>query len=237
MELIPVIDLMSGKAVKAERGDRARYRPLSTQLSPSPEPEAVLSAFLKLHPFRTVYIADLDAIERRGSNATALRRLRAAQPQVTFWVDCGLSGEAECRAWFSQNGDHLVLGSESQSDLTTLNALTARAEADRLLLSLDFRGAQLLGPPALLEKPTAWPDRIICMTLERVGSGSGVDFARLADLKRRAPQRSFYAAGGVKGEDDLARLQTAGAAGVLLASALHDGALTAEAIRRHSRWP
>ena len=84
--------------------------------------------------------------------------------------------------------------------------LTARAEADRLLLSLDFRGAQLLGPPALLEKPTAWPDRIICMTLERVGSGSGVDFGRLADLKRRAPQRSVYAAGGVKGEDDLARV-------------------------------
>lgn len=234
MELIPVIDLMGGKAVRAERGDRARYRPLSSALSPSAEPEAVLAAFLKLHPFRTVYVADLDAIERRGSNAMVLRRLRASQPRVTFWVDCGLSGEAECRAWFSQNGDHLVLGSESQSDLTTLNALTARAEADRLLLSLDFRGAQFLGPPALLEKPTAWPDRIICMTLERVGSGAGVDLGRLADLKRRAPRRSFYAAGGVRGEDDLARLAMAGAAGVLIASALHDAALTHEAIRRHS---
>ena len=235
MELIPVIDLMGGKAVRAERGDRARYRPLSSALSPSPEPEAVLAAFLKLHPFSTVYVADLDAIERRGSNAMVLRRLRAAQPQITFWVDCGLSREAECRAWFSQNSDHLVLGSESLSDLTTLNALTARAEADRLLLSLDFRGAQFLGPSVLLEKPTAWPDRIICMTLERVGSGAGVDLGRLADLKRRAPQRRFYAAGGVRGEEDLARLTTAGAAGVLIASALHDGALTREAIRLHSR--
>jgi phosphoribosylformimino-5-aminoimidazole carboxamide ribotide isomerase len=71
--------------------------------------------------------------------------------------------------------------------------------------------------------------------LERVGSGSGVDFGRLADLKRRAPQRSVYAAGGVKGEDDLARLQTAGAAGVLLASALHDGKLSAEAIGKYGR--
>jgi phosphoribosylformimino-5-aminoimidazole carboxamide ribotide isomerase len=164
-----------------------------------------------------------------------LRRLRAAQPQVTFWVDCGLAQEAECRSWFSQNGDHLVLGSESQTDLTTLNALTARAEADRLLLSLDFQGPRFLGPPALLEKPTAWPDRIICMTLERVGSGSGVDLARLSDLQRRAPQRSFYAAGGVKGEDDLARLRGAGASGVLLASALHDGRLSAEAIAKYDR--
>ena len=92
MELIPVIDLLGGKAVKAEHGDRARYRPLSSQLSPSPEPEAVLAAFLKLHPFRTVYIADLDAIERHGSNATVLRRLRArpsaapgSRRMVTTW--------------------------------------------------------------------------------------------------------------------------------------------------------
>lgn len=233
MEIIPVIDLIGGKAVRAERGERARYRPLSSPLSPSPEPEAVLAAFLALHPFRTVYIADLDAIERRGSNAAVLRRLRAAQPRVALWVDCGLSGEAECRSWLSQNGDHLVLGSESQSDLATLNALTARAEADRLLLSLDFQGARFLGPPALLERPAVWPDRIICMTLERVGSGSGADLGRIAELRRRAPQRRIYAAGGVRGEDDLARLETAGAAGVLLASALHDGALTAKAIGRY----
>ncbi len=235
MELIPVIDLIGAKVVRAERGERARYRPLSSSLSPSPEPEAVLSALLKLYPFRTVYFADLDAIERRGSNAAVLRRLKAARPEVTFWVDCGLSGEAECRSWLSQNSDHLVLGSESQSDLSILNALTARAEADRLLLSLDFRGARFLGPPALLERATAWPDRIICMNLERVGSGAGTDLGLLADLKRRAPQRSFYAAGGVRGEEDLARLERSGAAGVLLASALHDGALSEEAIGRHCR--
>ena len=235
MELIPVLDLMKGQVVRGERGERARYKPLSSTLSPTPEPEAVLASLLKLYPFRTVYVADLDAIERRGSNAMVLRRLRAAQPQVTFWVDNGLSGEAECRAWFSQNADHLVLGSESQSDLTTLNALTARAEVDRLLLSLDFRGGQFLGPQALLEKPTSWPDRIICMTLERVGSGAGADLTRLAELKRRAPNRSLFAAGGVRGEDDLARLGMAGVSGVLLASALHDGSLTAEAIARHMR--
>jgi phosphoribosylformimino-5-aminoimidazole carboxamide ribotide isomerase len=72
------------------------------------------------------------------------------------------------------------------------------------------------------------------MNLERVGSGGGADLGLLADLKRRAPQRSFYAAGGVRGEEDLARLERAGAAGVLLASALHDGAISEEAIRRRS---
>ena len=116
-----------------------------------------------------------------------------------------------------------------------MNALTARATADRLLLSLDFRGSQFLGPPALLERATAWPDRVICMNLERVGSGAGADLGLLADLKRRAPQLSFYAAGGVRGEEDLVRLERSGATGVLLASALHDGAISEEAIRRHSR--
>ena len=78
MELIPVLDLMKGQVVRGERGERARYKPYALPLSPTtPEPETVLTALLKLYPFRTVYVADLDAIERRGSNAMVLRRLAA----------------------------------------------------------------------------------------------------------------------------------------------------------------
>lgn len=235
MELVPVVDLMGGKVVRALKGDRASYRPLSSPLSPTADPEAVVDAFLGLHPFPAIYIADLDSIQRRGGNGQVVRRLRAAFPSVGFWVDSGLSGEAECRAWLAQNRAHLVLGSESQTDLGTLNALSTRADADRLLLSLDFRGAEFLGPSQLLDRPTSWPTRTICMTLERVGAGGGVDLQRLLDLKRRAPNHRLYAAGGVRGEDDLDRLAAVGAAGVLLASALHDGAIGRVAIERHHR--
>jgi phosphoribosylformimino-5-aminoimidazole carboxamide ribotide isomerase len=64
------------------------------------------------------------------------------------------------------------------------------------------------------------------MTLARVGSGAGPDFDRLAEIRAAAPDRALYAAGGVRGADDLAALNRLGVGGALVASALHDGSLT-----------
>lgn len=100
--------------------------------------------------------------------------------------------------------------------------------AARLVLSLDFRGDDFMGPPALLQRTELWPSRIIVMTLARVGGGAGPDLERLAALQSRAPDRRFYAAGGVRGPADLEALRRQGAAGVLVASALHDGRLRPE---------
>ena len=41
------------------------------------------------------------------------------------------------------------------------------------------------------------------MTLARVGSGGGPDLDRLRALRRMAPGKRLYAAGGVRGADDL----------------------------------
>ncbi|MGH8742671.1 MAG: HisA/HisF-related TIM barrel protein, partial [Burkholderiales bacterium] len=50
--------------------------------------------------------------------------------------------------------------------------------------------------------------------------------ALLRSLKRRAPQKKFYAAGGVRDARDLESLRRAGAYGALLARALHERRLT-----------
>ncbi len=61
------------------------------------------------------------------------------------------------------------------------------------------------------------------MTLARVGSGAGPDLARLAAIRSVAGEREIYAAGGVRDAVDLSALKAAGAAGALIATALHDG--------------
>jgi uncharacterized protein related to proFAR isomerase len=61
------------------------------------------------------------------------------------------------------------------------------------------------------------------MTLARVGADEGPDLGLLKSIIARAGQRQVFAAGGVRGRDDLQVLQDAGVAGVLIASALHDG--------------
>ena len=68
-----------------------------------------------------------------------------------------------------------------------------------------------------------WPARVIVMTLDRVGSQSGPDLERLRTVKAAAKDRAIYAAGGVRGADDLQLLMNAGITGVLVASGLHSG--------------
>jgi phosphoribosylformimino-5-aminoimidazole carboxamide ribotide isomerase len=70
------------------------------------------------------------------------------------------------------------------------------------------------------------------MTLARVGSGEGPDLARLGQIMGKNPGHRLYAAGGVRDLDDLKGLNDAGAAGVLVASALHDGRIGPDALAR-----
>ena len=133
------------------------------------------------------------------------------------------------QTWLALRMGDLVLGSETQVDDRLVRQL---AGDERIVLSLDFRGDAFQGPPEVLANPRAWPRRIIAMTLARVGSGAGPDMGRLAALRRAAPDRRLYAAGGVRDLADVQALARADIAGALVASALHDERLTAGDIAR-----
>jgi len=228
-EVIPVIDLMGGSVVHARAGERDRYRPIVTPLAASCEPADVVRGLLALHPFRSLYIADLDAIQGRGDHVAAVRVLKAAFPGVAFWVDAAFAGECSCRRFLGCGMGRLVLGSESQPGTHLLEVL---AGEDGVVLSLDFRGEARLGPAELFERRELWPRRLIVMTLAAVGGEGGPDYSRLGEVLATADGREVYAAGGVRGVGDLERLAGMGCAGVLVASALHDGRITAAELAR-----
>ena len=229
MEIIPVIDLKGGQAVHARKGERQAYRPVKSPLCPDSAPLAVVRSYLELYPFRRLYVADLDAILRQGDNRAALDAMAAAHPELTFWVDSGLGDAAAYERWRAGGLGVPVIGSESLDDPDLLVRLAA--SRTRFVLSLDFQGDRFLGPADLATRPDLWPDDLIVMTLARVGSGAGPDLARLAAIAAAAPGRRLFAAGGLRDAADLTALARAGAAGTLVASALHDGRLTAADIR------
>jgi phosphoribosylformimino-5-aminoimidazole carboxamide ribotide isomerase len=219
LEAIPVIDLMDGAVVRAQVGDRASYRPLESPLSPTSDPVAVVRGLLTIYPFSTLYVADLDAIERHGDNFPALRRIRAEFPTLQMWVDNGAADLPALEALIGADLGTPVIGSESQRD----SKLVAQHRgSSRVVLSLDFRGDAFQGPGEILAEPALWPRRIIVMTLARVGSGAGPDLARLAEIRAIADGCEIYAAGGVRDAADLSALKAAGASGALIATALHE---------------
>src|SRR4051812_44656392 len=223
MEIIPVIDLKGGQVVHARMGQRDFYRPIETPLAPTSDPLDVTRGVLSVFPFRSLYVADLDAIERTGNNDAVLVRLRDAHPALELWLDNGVAEPEAARRFLDAALGRLVLGSEAQRDA----ALAASLKDDPgVVLSLDFRGDAFLGAPSLLAQPELWPARVIVMTLARVGSGAGPDIARLREIRARAPNAALYAAGGVRNAGDVAALKREGIAGALVASSLHAGELT-----------
>ena len=223
MQVIPVLDLKGGLVVHARMGKRDQYRPIETPLSPTSKPIDVARGLSSIYPFASFYVADIDAIAGAGSNDAVLAELRAEFPQTTFWVDNGIADRASAERWLDAALGHLVLGSETMKDQAVLRWL---CKDDRIVLSLDYRGDDFVGPAELPSDIDMWPSRVIAMTLARVGSRMGPDWERLEATNNAGRGRRVYAAGGVRDVHDLVALARRGIAGALVASCLHDGLLT-----------
>lgn len=226
MKIIPVIDLKDGVVVAAYQGKRELYKPIKSKLCSSSSLNSVLSSFLSLHPFKTFYIADLNAITSTGSNQQIIDNVVANNRNITFWIDNGIKVQN-----LANNTDlkyRLIIGSESQDKCTP-----AHSQAKKHILSLDFfpdKGYQ--GPEELINNVNLWPEDIIIMSLDRVGQNAGPDFVKLAHFCQTYPDKNIIAAGGIRNELDLLKLREIGVNHALVASALHSGKINRRAIKK-----
>ncbi|MBY0455952.1 MAG: hypothetical protein K2V38_01295, partial [Gemmataceae bacterium] len=183
------------------------------------------------------YVADLDAITGRREVSPAARRL-VESVGVPVWLDAGI-GRTDVLDFPDSANLRPVVGSETcgkwQILLETLTEPLRRPVA----FSLDLKGGRLLG------NWRGWgleSDRdaltlarhvigmgvhvLIVLDLARVGTGTGTGTEPLLRaIRAEFPDVDLLAGGGVKTWDDVERLGAAGATGVLVASALHDGTL------------
>jgi phosphoribosylformimino-5-aminoimidazole carboxamide ribotide isomerase len=227
MTLIPVIDLLKGQVVRGVRGDRQAYRPIESALCASSDPCAVARILVDHCAARQLYVADLDALMGGRAQHPVLAALLEALPGVELWLDAGFADAAEAAALVSQLAPHTarivpVFASESLRSADALDDCRRQFGSAGAVLSLDRRDGQRLDPAGCWDAVARWPQRVIVMTLERVGSGAGPDLETMAELHAKAPATTLIGAGGVRTEADLARARDAGARAWLVASALHD---------------
>ena len=225
MQIIPVIDIKAGRAVLARQGDRQNYQPLSTPLCSSSQLDDVINAYLSVYSFSHIYIADLDALMGKGSNQSLINMCVTRYPQLNFIIDCG-SLEAHSAA----SNVTPIIGTESVNRQTLIEI---KQHTNNFILSLDFCAQnKLMGDPVLYKSPTLWPKKLIIMTLSLVGKNNGLDLVRLKHYCYSYPEHNIIAAGGVRHLQDLVQLKEIGIQQVLVASALHNGTLTASDIQQ-----
>ncbi len=225
MQIVPVLDLKGGVVVHARRGQRAEYAPLRSPLVEGCEPVAVAQALCAVCRTRTLYVADLDALAGEPVNEATLAALASvAEP----WVDAGATTPDAAAALRRAGVARNVVGTES---------LGADAKIiPPVVLSVDLRDGRLISPDPELagHAPSAAVPlarelgvrELLVIDLARVGSGSGPPLDAVAELASALPGVAVYAGGGVRDDADLRALESAGAAGALVATALHDGRIT-----------
>jgi phosphoribosylformimino-5-aminoimidazole carboxamide ribotide isomerase len=230
MQIVPVVDILAGRAVRAVRGERAAYQPLESSLCRGSDPIVVARALLDACASECLYVADLDGLTGHRAQTGLLSQLLAGLPELEIWLDAGFTSPAHAAAVLDvlPGGSARVtpvIASESLPHADAIDGFTARWP--QALLSLDQRKGSALGAEACWTEHRRWPQRVIVMTLDRVGSFEGPDLATVAQVRSRAgAQRMVIGAGGVRSVADLAGAARAGADAWLVASALHDGRIS-----------
>jgi HisA/HisF family protein len=225
MRVVPVIDLKDGTAVHAVRGERERYRPVR-----GGDPLSLARGFRAGLGLDELYVADLDAIAGAGIDDATIAALSR---EARVMVDAGVSKPGRARALLELGVHRVVVGTETLAGPDALDLLLA--EIPGVVLSVDLRDRRALSPhPRLagLSAPdvvarlhrTALRD-VIVLDLARVGGGAGPDIALIAELHAAFPDLELLAGGGVRDVEDLRALGDAGAAGALVATALHEGVI------------
>ena len=235
MRVVPVIDLMGGVAVHAVRGDRERYRPVQGQIGDGSDPVGLARAMRDRLGLDELYVADLDAIAGGTGSPDVVAALAR---DMRVMVDAGTTGATAIAGLLELGVARVIVGTESLPGVQAFRRLRDELPDAPLVLSLDLRGGEVLSPdPALAGGGAAdalarlldgGAGEVIVLDLLRVGSGEGLDMTLIADLHSRFPNVELLAGGGVRDAADLGTLAAAGAAGALVATALHNGSITAD---------
>ena len=110
-----------------------------------------------------LYVADLDALQGRATQAAVLAGLLGALPEATVWLDAGFTDAPAAQRLRAELGAasarvRPVYASES---LASVDALADLASVPDAILSLDCRLDRPMDPAGCWQRPALWPRTVI----------------------------------------------------------------------------
>jgi len=222
--IIPVLDLKNGTAVSGKSGDRETYKPLKTVFHDSSSPLKIAMS-LSHYGASRIYIADLDAIEGKGSNFQIVKNINE---HISVMLDCGACNIEDVSKAL-EAADKVIVATETLKNIEDLNDIFNSFSKDKLIISIDIKNGNLfskhlkLNLEELITKIKELnPLEVILLDITKVGSESGVNMDL---IKKINGIEELVIMGGGMTKKDITKLENAGINNFLVGSTLHNGKL------------
>ncbi len=221
MKIIPVIDYQESHVVLAKKGQRDQYKAVTTPLCSSSDLYHVVDSILTLASFKTIYIADLDCIEKQRLDPTLWSKLCATYQSIEFWIDLGAMSKYWPDMMLKANNARPVIGTESFQSNDDLNSSIQSLIQFNPLLSIDFKHGSILGPKNIELSICSQVNDIIVLSIDHVGSNTGPNLEAINQIQASTKSAKLYYGGGIRNIEDIDTLEDLGISGALSASLLH----------------
>jgi len=225
-EVVPAVDVQEGEAVQLVAGERdsgTRYG----------DPVAAAERWLD-EGAATLHLVDLDgAFEGKRANADAIAAIvDATGDDVAVQVGGGIRTVADASSLLDAGVDRVILGTAAVENPEIVEEISA-AHPGSVMVSLDAKAGEVV--VSGWTEGTGLDPAAAAARYEELGAGSvlftNVDVeGQLSGIDRDAVERvvdavdiPVVASGGVTDLDDVAALRDAGAAAVVVGTALYEG--------------
>lgn len=230
MDILPAIDLRSGKCVRLLQGDYDR------QIDYDDDPVKVAIGFEEAGA-AWIHIVDLDGAKAgKIGNLPSVKAIAKAT-KVKIEVGGGIRCWEDIQQLLEVGVSRVILGTKALEDWDWFADLVHRKDlAGKLALGLDARDGLLAvsgwvdqtsqSALALSQKVKGWPlGAIIYTDISKDGMLGGANLEATAEVAR-ATDVPIIAAGGVTSEADVQALASLGLGGIIIGRALYEGRIT-----------
>ena len=238
--VIPVLDIKDSIAVHAKKGERAKYQPINLKLIRSTNPIEIVEYLRSECKFEEFYLADLDSITKYKPNFEILFEILDI-PNIKVMIDPGIRNKGDLLKFSEFRLNKLILGLETIESIDVIKESLEIFGNRKIIVSIDMYKEKIISNVRLLraqnpiqvvkEIEDIGIKEVILLDLFRVGQKIGGIPPLYSEIQNNF-NGNLLIGGGIKNYDDLLRYKDREFSGVLIATALYDGSIDMEKVKK-----
>jgi phosphoribosylformimino-5-aminoimidazole carboxamide ribotide isomerase len=239
IQVIPSIAIRKGKVVKMRKGDPTSEKAYD-------ENPLDLAMRFQDHGIEVVHLVDLDGAETGSPKNTHVLEAIAGHTDLKVDFTGGISTDGDISKAYEYGADYITASSIAVIDPELFASWIISYGREKMTLGADvtdieskkiaFRGWQSKSNLTLYEHLQFFYDRglkyVKSTDISRDGVLEGPAFSFYEDMIARFPDLKVLASGGVRGVDDIQRLNDIGVFAVIFGKAYYEGVLKLKDLER-----